>query len=287
MACCATEHGSLTAADLDDALDDPTLEDCCRRDLQQQARSAQLVKQLRQHDRTTERSKMADNVFALLPLPSDPYDGVCCEHHGTDTCCQGTDLQRLREQRLHQLRAAAARQRDAAALQYGVLHEAPQTEALAMLQLAQLCVCHMASGARSMDQAVDQLLRSLACTHMRTLFLRAPFQRDAPLADYCRMPGPGLVCLRGGKPISAGPHQAFAIGGGLPDGDAILAWLQQAGVLSTASDWQHTQQPLERDSEGSEADDWDEPCTVCGRRYPHQHVAALSGTQQDESDGEG
>lgn len=61
-----------------------------RRDLQQQAQSAQLVKQLRQHDRTTERSKMADNVFASPQLPPDPYDRVCCEHHGTDACCQGT-----------------------------------------------------------------------------------------------------------------------------------------------------------------------------------------------------
>lgn len=41
----------------------------------------------------------------------------------------------------------------------------------------------------------------------------------------------GLVCLRGSKPIAAGPHEAFAGAGGRLESEAVVAWLVQAGVL--------------------------------------------------------
>lgn len=59
------------------------------------------------------------------------------------------------------------------------------------MQLAQLCVCHLAGGGVAVDQAVDQALQQLARLHQHALFLRAPFERDGPLAQHCRMPGPG------------------------------------------------------------------------------------------------
>jgi hypothetical protein len=41
-----------------------------------------------------------------------------------------TELGRLRQRRMQQMRTEAVRSRDAAALQYGALHEAPQEDAL-------------------------------------------------------------------------------------------------------------------------------------------------------------
>ena len=59
------------------------------------------------------------------------------------------------------------------------------------MQLAQLCVCHMAGGGVAADLAMDQALQSLARLHQQALFLRAPFERNGPLAQRCNMPGPG------------------------------------------------------------------------------------------------
>jgi hypothetical protein len=138
------------------------------------------------------------------------------------------------------------------------------------MQLAHQCVCHMAGGGVAADQAVDEALQLLARLHQHALFLRVPFERDGPLAQHCRMPGPGeqnvaapgalhahivpahapaarhplmsgrlpagLVCLREGIPMAAGPHQAFAAGDSLPDGNIINDWLQQAGLLTAQPD---------------------------------------------------
>ncbi len=212
MACC--DH-RINVDDLRDAANDPALEDCCRcgfastnihaavpaavptiirvrrtcrRDLLQQAKSARIAFQLRQHDRTTERTDVAQRVLDTDAAPADPYD-MCCERHGTDACCQTSggsggrparcgaqchsacsrrapaqcwyivpvaELHQLREQRMRQLRHAAAQQRDAAALQYGVLHQVPETDALVRLAL-------MSFGARPLLEACAMHAADATC----------------------------------------------------------------------------------------------------------------------------
>jgi hypothetical protein len=42
---------------------------------------------------------------------------------------------------------------------------------------------------------------------------------------------------------------------------------------------------MQADSEG---DDWQTPCEVCGRTYPHEHIRSMySSQQQDSSDDAG
>lgn len=46
----------------------------------------------------------------------------------------------------------------------------------------------------------------------------------------------------------------------------------------------------EEEEGGGEGDEWQQPCEVCGRRYPHQHIRSVYARRGDgssESDGEG
>jgi hypothetical protein len=64
--CCpAPEPPDFAAAalDLDDLANDPTLQDCCRRDLEVQAKEARWKAELAPHDRSQLRQSLARRVF--------------------------------------------------------------------------------------------------------------------------------------------------------------------------------------------------------------------------------
>lgn len=250
--------------------DDPTLQDCCRRDLEASRKSDQLKERLREVDRTRQRERIEAAVLSEAPQHDsfDCTDPIC----DVGGCCGGIDaeLQQVRERRLQQLRAQAACQAEAAALQYGILHNMPPDNALELILLAKLSLCYMASGAAS-DGDLDQIMQTLSRTQQDTLFLRAEFVAGSKLAEHCRMPGPGLVVLREGRPIAAGPLEAFFVDGRISSA-AVDAWLQQSAMASPA--FLPACAAGSTDSEGSDADDWKEPCALCGRTYPHEHVSA-------------
>jgi hypothetical protein len=88
--------------------------------------------------------------------------------------------------------------------------------------------------------------------HQRSPGLKSPIlvmrHSSSRAADTLRLPA-GLVCLRDGNPIAAGPHQAFAAGGSLPHSSAIIAWLQRAGLLTAHLDAPPEAPPAAQDTE--------------------------------------
>ena len=58
---CCSAHDDL-AAELEDMAADPALQDCCRRDLKEQAYVARVKRELLAHDRTDTRKLIADQV---------------------------------------------------------------------------------------------------------------------------------------------------------------------------------------------------------------------------------
>lgn len=291
MACCDSGHSHhVRAGELEDMAHDPTLQSCCRRDLEQQAATSRITAALAQQDRSMQRLEYAAAALNTGGnIPADPWEARneprdsnhACED---EDCAETAELAKLREQRLSQLRDAALRQQ-AASLQYGSLHQVLQDEALELIKLAKYSVGHLpAAGNTQVADEIDQLLQSLANRQQGTLFLRTQFDSSSALARYCRMPGPGMVCLRSGRPVTAASYLAFSEGGLLQE-EVLLTWMQEAGVLQqeTPSVGQPPPPPPQNEDDGSEEseDDWDEPCNLCGRRYQHEHVQAQLNADRD------
>ena len=92
--CCAERHegrSSLSSV-LEAAVDDPTLQDCCARDLKEQAYASWLKRELLARDRIDSRTEIARQTFhprldfdpasgseagSLSGSPSDAETGIC------------------------------------------------------------------------------------------------------------------------------------------------------------------------------------------------------------------
>jgi hypothetical protein len=114
-----------------------------------------------------------------------------------DTPLRLTELERLRHRRMQQMRAEATRRRDAAALQYGVLHEAPQEDAL-----VRICVNHTRvlyarqthSAATSMHLQGARAPCWFAGNHAAGAALRVPHGRGWRSCGPGGGPGAALTC---------------------------------------------------------------------------------------------
>ncbi len=70
MACCQ-QDGCPEARELLDMADDPTLQGCCRKDLQQQARAAQIKTSLLAVDPSQAKQKLQQQVISTQPHKED------------------------------------------------------------------------------------------------------------------------------------------------------------------------------------------------------------------------
>eukprot|EP00208_Stichococcus_sp_RCC1054_P005375 CAMPEP_0206145326 /NCGR_PEP_ID=MMETSP1473-20131121/27034_1 /ASSEMBLY_ACC=CAM_ASM_001109 /TAXON_ID=1461547 /ORGANISM="Stichococcus sp, Strain RCC1054" /LENGTH=177 /DNA_ID=CAMNT_0053541489 /DNA_START=68 /DNA_END=597 /DNA_ORIENTATION=+ len=159
--------------DLEGTENDPTLQDCCRRELKQQRQSQKLLAQLSAVDRSEQRTREAAAVLADAPQ-HDPFD--CSDPDCSESGCCGAEeavLRQLREARLRELRGRALREREASALQYGTLHQLPPTDALALIELAKLSVCLMTGGSSWMEGEADLILQDMARQQTDRLFVKA------------------------------------------------------------------------------------------------------------------
>lgn len=114
-----------------------------------------------------------------------------------------------------------------------------------------------------------------------------------PCCHHCA----GLLCFRAGSLVGAAGLDRF----GAPEciqEEAVDKWLRQHRVLRLLSNhggkapsgWQGGS--LQDDSDGGSsgeeeaaaADDWQQPCEVCGRRYPHHHIRSVQATRGSDSE---
>ncbi len=79
MACCQPGASAEAAAAAEEAAarfpDDPTLDDCCARDLKEQRQVAMVKAQLLSMDRTTERTKLQQQVLRTTAPEEGSSDG--------------------------------------------------------------------------------------------------------------------------------------------------------------------------------------------------------------------
>lgn len=70
--CCEEHNFELDAEILDSLADDPALQDCCRRDLETQAKVARIKARLTPHDPSQTRQRLAAQVICRKTFPSEP-----------------------------------------------------------------------------------------------------------------------------------------------------------------------------------------------------------------------
>ncbi|PRW60072.1 thioredoxin domain-containing 9-like protein [Chlorella sorokiniana] len=300
--CCAPEAAAWAAdAEACDALAcDPTLEACCRRDLEAQAVEARLKAQLSLADRSKERQRLAARVLGT-PAQQQQQQQQQAGELGSDLESEEDEelMGRMRAQRLAQLQQAAEARARLQAAGHGGLVDVPEARLLREAE-ASTCplVCHLAFEGSPLDDELDEHLAQLAHRYLGTRFVRARISLRSTLHLRLRTPpGPGLLCFRDGSLVAAAGLDCF----GAPDcllEETVDKWLRQhKGVLLESA----APAAARRGSDGAgssgdnsgsgseeEGDEWQQPCEVCGRRYPHQHIRSVYASRpEDGSSSEG
>lgn len=300
-----------SASKLDELADDPTLQDCCRRDLQEQAQVARLKAELTLHDPTLARLRLARQTISSRPPNKhlNRQDSHLQHHPEAEDEDQDADddymLQKLRKTRLQQLQQASSATRTTtpaatrlhSSFQAGTLVDATISELADFLELSSsssttaiktttAIVCHFALEGSPIDDQADELLLSLAHQHPKTHFLRVMLPRHGFSTsgggggeNIGLPPGhSGVMCCSGDSIITAPLSLFFSVDSDEEeeedlDDEALERWLEKQGVL-LVSDGGNDNSVGSREEEGGEEDEEDkyEPCEVCGRCYPHQHV---------------
>lgn len=294
--CCAEAQSFTAEAEACNLLaSDPTLESCCQRDLKEQAVVARLKAQLSIHDRSKERLRVAGRVLGAAPVASaealQPGSELDDE--------EDEELGRLQAQRLQQMQREAERKAQLQQVGHGGLADVPESRLLREAESSAVpLVCHVAFEGSPLDDELDEHLVRLAHQHLGTRFVRTLINLRSTLHLRLRSPpGPGLLCFRAGSLVGAAGLDRF----GAPEciqEEAVDKWLRQHRVLRLLSNhggkapsgWQGGS--LQDDSDGGSsgeeeaaaADDWQQPCEVCGRRYPHHHIRSVQATRGSDSE---
>lgn len=160
-------------------------------------------------------------------------------------------------------------------------------------------VCHITCEGDTVGEEVDEILEALAQRFLGTRFLRCAVQPKStlPLRYGLELPS-GIVCFYKGDVVGVRPFQHYFESGASADDDseALEFWLRQRKCLlsldealrlcsgdnedrSSGSLRYKSEERIEEENEGN---DWQAPCEVCGRRYPHQHIRSMYRTAPDE-----
>lgn len=139
---------------LQDMALDPALEDCCRRDLEQEIKSERIRQALQRDDRVEARQRLA---AATLRTSADAAGTALQQQQLPDARAPSRqqqqqeqldagdhELQRLRQQRLRQLQAESAAKQEQRREGFGVLNTVPESSVLVSIDDASLADASMA-----------------------------------------------------------------------------------------------------------------------------------------------
>lgn len=142
MAAANISNTQAVIEQLKDMALDPALEDCCRRDLEQQIKSERIRQALQRDDRVEARQRLAaatlrtsaDAAGAAVQqeqLPDARAPSRQQQQQQQEQLHEGDhELQRLRQQRLRQLQAESAAKQEQRREGFGVLNTVPESSVL-------------------------------------------------------------------------------------------------------------------------------------------------------------
>ncbi|KAF8070999.1 hypothetical protein HT031_001080 [Scenedesmus sp. PABB004] len=310
--------------ELQDMALDPTLDQCCRRDLDDQIARERIRACLQAADRVDARTRAAAaavvrdaGVVAAAAAAADAADADAAAAAAAAAAADGSaaqprepgggegELAALRAARLAQLRAAAAAQAAGARAGLGSLNDVPEGKLLGLLAEPPgrgVLVAHLAVAGHEPCNALDETLAAAAARYRGTYFARVVVARGTPLVARLQLPGgvPALLVARDGALL--GRAQLSQFGGHDIWEEEVLSYLRRFRALlggegeaggarrpGGADDDAGASSGDESDGGGQGRGDWSAACEVCGRSYPHTHVRAIYATNErgsDESEGE-
>lgn len=270
---------------------DPTLESCCRRDAEQQCAIAKAKMNLLRQDRIDTRQRIAESVVGK-PQASATR---CCEARHThdsedDDLSAGDDaeFEEIRLARLKELHFQAVKRSELTQSGCGLVTTVSESGMKAILSESPTphVVCHVIIEGDSIGAEVSEFLDNMARTYLGTRFVRCPICPNSQFPARMGLGYPsGIIYFLDGVVKKVMPLSS------LEDYDADEGALEtkfrKAGAFLTldeAIESRSSQKDCRNDvlrvddhsDEDKCSDDgWEEPCEICGRRYPHRHVRTM------------
>lgn len=303
--CCGNDHDHDSFPELSDILDDPTLADCCRRDVIQQRKSQAIKDVLLEHDPTTAGLKAYSGVIASTPPQASTSHQSSASSDSQQPCItEDGEILLLRQTRLKELQQRAMQQSKAQQLGFGVLNDVPESSLLAEVERRDGCaVCHISVQGSELCSHIDQHLEGLAHVYRATFFacVAVP-KKSRSLAAQLRLDSlPAIVCFKNASVVGRSPTTMFGWEVDVAE-EQLDAYFKRLGVLHQGHPDASISGRSELRGDDSSSDDSDfgesgaggggnddTPCEVCGRCYPHEHVRAVyrrqdSDDEDDDSD---
>jgi len=283
---------------------DAAMASCCARELSERKEAGRVLGILKAADVSTrhEREKFKATPNALAPSELPPPVGSPPRSESSDFSDfsdDDEDLARIRAQRMEEL-MQAKRQTAKTLLCEGrvqsvdneVLRKILQRHAGQMWQsgfgggggkgsrsqrrpalVCQFCVKGDAFS-NELSEVVDALAaRDFAKTH----FVRIEKTKGVVVNQRDKVNQAALCCFE------AGQHKCVLFGEeiGAPDVDerVIVNWLTQVCGISKSGSASGAQAAEEDDGDGG--DGGIDPCEICGRSYPHEHIKSVYGNRSD------
>lgn len=247
-------------------------------------------------------------LLALLPRLGPASTLSPCCHAPHITALVPPPAARLRALRVAEMREAAARKAAAQARGLGAQLSVGEGALLGAARSSdQPLVAHLAHEGVEACEVLDEHLSALAHSHLGTRFLRVPVGRRSSL--HLRLgapPGPALVAFWEGSVLGAASLERFGAAEGVLLEEEVDRWLCALHVLHTPESLQawaaeQRRRPGRRqggeggtssggesdeDGDGRGGDDWQQPCEVCGRAYPHEHIRSVYADRHSDSEDE-
>ncbi|KAL3139563.1 hypothetical protein ABBQ38_003883 [Trebouxia sp. C0009 RCD-2024] len=253
---------------------DPTLASCCQRDLAQQAQDWKCLQQLQAADRSTVRTDMTTAVLATPSVSAQQAASHASSETSSDT---EAELQHFRDMRLQQLKQAKQQTHLLESQGHGVLTEVSQAHCQALITSETLLLCHMFVNGVQASEQLNEHLNMVAHEHLhvRFVYVRAT-QSTAATPAMGAVPIPGLVLYHNGELSRAAPLHAFGDAMSVEE-DQVHRWLKSKLVGSSLTS-------KVADQSDEEAEEDDKACSLCGRRYQHEHIRSVyQGAHQPDS----
>lgn len=276
--CCASHGGPNTEGG---EVLDPTMSECCLREAIEQRKIEAAKARLREVDVSMKALDMREQVF---PSP-------CSESlefwEGGDSD-DDPALKDIWDRRIRELQEGAHPREQSFVNTVTTLKDAKELgEALGADRIA--TIVHVAVPSSEASCFFDEMLDGLAFEYSKTRCLRLVHKRHDPL-DSLRLNSkgpPSVACFRDGSLVGHASLASFCWDGEIAE-EKVMRFFRQLRILKKPRDEDNR-------SEGSsgveeEENPWfQDPCHVCGRRYPHQHfgppkiLADGSGSSDDDS----
>jgi len=287
------------------ATGDAPMAACCERELEDRKEANRVLTILREHDPSTRHERERRRVVTteapkeVGSSAASQADVIGDEFDDDDLDDFDEEFEKYRTQRLRELQEKAtgrgSDQGVAKALKLqlgnGVVHGVDNTSLQEILKThaqsqwsgkAQpgppvVLVCQFSVKGDVFSHELSELLDELAATDfMGTKFVRIEKVKGVVVNQRDKVNQAAICCFENGR------HKAILFGeeAGAPEEvneRAVVSWLLSCGCR------RNTKRGLE-DGEGDL-----EPCEVCGRCYPHEHIKAVYGMRSDseeETEGE-